>query len=80
MFGELDLDPVARQQPDPIPHTRSLRRRTCSVSQHLRLVSQLEPIQQTRQFLNDSGYHFHGRVRTQGPSGVIATQCSKWAE
>jgi hypothetical protein len=76
MLAELNLDAVARQQPDPIPIRRSR-----PMSQNLRLISQFEPIHQTRQFFHDHGLDsVHGLVNTHGPFGVTATQCSKWAE
>jgi hypothetical protein len=50
--------------------------------QNPRFVAQFEPVQQARQFLDNSGFHRHGftsqgLVRTQGPLSVTATQCSK---
>jgi hypothetical protein len=56
------------------------------VSENPRFVTQLEPVHQARQFLDDGGLNFqklskrqlvHGRVRTHGPLLVTATQCSK---
>jgi len=73
VFRELDFHAVARQQPDPI----SLRRAGC-MSQHLRLVTQLQPVQQSRQFFHNGRFNRHqGRVKTHGPLFVTATQCSK---
>ena len=76
VLPELDFHAVARQQPDPIP-----LRRSGAVRQNLRLVSQLEPVDQARQLFHHDGlYPVHGRVKTHGPFAVTATQCSKWAE
>jgi hypothetical protein len=43
VLAELDFNPVARQQPDPIPYRRSRAMR-----QNLRFVTQLEPVKQAR--------------------------------
>ena len=84
VLGELDFHAVARQKPDPIPLCRS-----GSMRQNLRLVSQLEPVQQARQFFDYYGFdrslavaarYRHGLVKTHGPFAVTATQCSKCAE
>src|SRR5580693_8986436 len=75
VLPELDFHAVARQQPDPIPYRRSR-----SMSQDLRLITQLEPVQQARQLFHDNSLNRHGLVKTQGPLAVTATQCSKWAE
>ena len=76
MFRELNLNPVARQQPDPIPF-----RGPGAMRQNLLLIHQLQPVHQAGQFLDYRGFHpDYCRVSTHGPSLVTATQCSKWAE
>ena len=55
VLGELDFHAVARQKPDPIPLCRS-----GSMRQNLRLVSQLEPVQQARQFFHYNSLNRHG--------------------
>ena len=76
MFRELDLNPVARQKPDPISF-----RGPGAVRQNLLLVHQLQPVHQAGQFFYDRGlYPNYCRVSTHGPSLVTATQCSKCAE
>jgi hypothetical protein len=48
------------------------------------LIVQFQPVQQAGQFLQNLRLYLqgipYGRVSTQGPSFVTATQCSKWAE
>jgi hypothetical protein len=70
VLPELDFHVVARQQPDPIPYRRSR-----SLGQDLRFVTQLEPVQQARQFFHYNRLNNHGLVNTQGPFAVTATQC-----
>ncbi len=73
VFRELDLHPVARQKPDPVPLRRSRR-----MGQYRRLVPQLQLVYQAGKLLKYDGFHrLHGRVRTHGPLSVTATQCSK---
>jgi hypothetical protein len=43
VLPELDFHAVARQQPDPIPF-----RRSSAMRQNLRLIAQLEPVNQAR--------------------------------
>jgi hypothetical protein len=51
------------------------------VGQNQSLIFQLHPYDRVGQQLHNNRIHrFHGRVKTQGPSAVTATQCSKWAE
>jgi hypothetical protein len=47
VLPELDFHVVARQQPDPIPYRRSR-----AMSQNLRFVTQLQPVQQARQLFH----------------------------
>jgi hypothetical protein len=75
VLPELDFHVVARQQPDPVPDCRS-----GAVRQDLRFVTQLEPVQQARQFFHYDSLNRHGLVKTHGPFAVTATQCSKCAE
>ncbi len=76
VFTELDFHTVARQKPDPIPH-----RLSGPVSQHMRLVSQFQPVYQAGQLFQNHCLDRHGRyyglVKTHGPLAVTATQCSK---
>ncbi len=45
--------------------------------QHLLLIRQHEPKDLARQLFRHLGFDRHGRVKTQGPFAVTATQCSK---
>jgi len=84
--AQLDRHPIAGPNPDKIP--RSLAGR---VNQRLSAVVQVHPVTQAGQQLDHPRLDLrpaalvlrrpvHGRVNTHGPSGVTATQCSKWAE
>jgi hypothetical protein len=55
VLPELDFHAVARQQPEPIPY-----RRSGSVGQNLRFVTQFEPVQQARQFFYYDRLDCHG--------------------
>lgn len=47
VFGELDFDPVSRQQPDPIPLRATIPLRyPGAMRQDLRLIRQLQSIHQ----------------------------------
>jgi hypothetical protein len=73
MGREHHFDPIARQEPQKIPNLLSTR-----MGQNLVPVIQLHPIDAVWRLFNHPG--LYGRVRTQGPFSVTATQCSKCAE
>jgi hypothetical protein len=61
VLPELDFHVVARQQPDPIPYRRSR-----SMGQNLRFVTQLEPVKQARQFLHHDRLNCQALPHTDG--------------
>ncbi len=76
--AQLHRHPVAGPNPDEVPRALAGR-----VRQNPGAVIQLNAPRQARQQLDHSRLSrsgAHGRVNTQGPFEVTATQCSKWAE
>jgi hypothetical protein len=71
------MHPISRPEPHKIPLYCAYR-----MGQNLLLVLQLHPIETVRHLFQDYRRHgvSQGRVNTQGPFEVTATQCSKWAE